>query len=214
IPARRRAGAFWSVLTVLAAVAMLVAAFLPWARLEIFIDLLGASVTNDLGAVAGIEADGTVVVVPVLALAAIVVALWGAVGRDARIASLAALPGGLVLVDCLVFALRLRRAGDRFGSEGALGSSHTSVSLDYGWYLCAAASLLVVGLSLARPFAGPLVRRARARTGGPDHAAGLKPDPAAGPGPGAGPGGSAGQGPAGGPDQIAGPDRAGGRDQS
>ncbi|RFU38804.1 hypothetical protein DZF91_25765, partial [Actinomadura logoneensis] len=165
-PARRRSGALWSLPPVLAAVTMLVSAFLPWARLEVFIDLLGTSVADDLGAVAGIEADGTVVVVPVLALAAIVLAVWGAAGRDDRIACLAALPGALALVDCAVFALRLRRAGDRIGGEGALAASHTTVSLDYGWYLCAAAALLVVGLSLVRPVARPLVLRARARAAG------------------------------------------------
>lgn len=157
---RPRAGTVWSVLTVLAAGTLLVSAFLPWARLEMITELLGASVRDDLGSVAGIEADSTVVVVPVLALSASVVALWGAVGRDARIASLAALPGSLALVACALFALRLRRMGDRFGGDGALIASRTHASLAYGWYLCVAAALLVVGFSLARP-----LRRARGRVG-------------------------------------------------
>ncbi|MFC4906551.1 hypothetical protein [Actinomadura gamaensis] len=163
-PARRpRAGTVWSVLTVLAAGALLVSAFLPWARLEMVTELFGASVSDDLGSIAGIEMDGTVVVVPVLALAAAVVALWGAVGKDARIASLAALPGALALVACVLFALRLGRAGDRLREDGALISTRTHVSLAYGWYLGVAASLLVVGFSLARPVAVRARSRGRAR---------------------------------------------------
>ncbi|WP_026411909.1 hypothetical protein [Actinomadura oligospora] len=171
VAARSRAAAVWSALTVLSSLALLISAFLPWARLEMVTELLGASIRDDLGPVAGIEADGTVVVVPVLALSAAVVALWGAAGRDARIAALAALPGSLALVACVLFALRLHRTGDRYGEQGALIASHTHVSLAYGWYLAVGAALLVVGTGLVRPFA----RRARARTadgpaGGPDQA--------------------------------------------
>ncbi|MEV5571412.1 hypothetical protein AB0L06_15290 [Spirillospora sp. NPDC052269] len=159
VPARPRAAAVWSALTVLAALALLVSAFLPWARLELITELLGTSLSDDLGSVAGIEADGTVVVVPVLALSAAVVALWGAAGRDSRIAALAALPGSLALIACVLFALRLQRTGERIGEQGALIASHTRATLDYGWYLGVGASLLVVGTSLVRPFA----RRAQAQ---------------------------------------------------
>ncbi|MFC5180896.1 hypothetical protein [Actinomadura harenae] len=154
-----RAGTVWSVLTVLASTALLVSAFLPWAHLEMTTELLGTSFSDDLGSVAGIDADGTVVVVPVLALAAAVVALWGAVVRDVRISALAALPGALALVACVLFALRLRRTGDRYGGDGALLASHTHAALDYGWYLGVGAALLVVGVGLVRPFA----RRPRGR---------------------------------------------------
>ncbi|MCP2338781.1 hypothetical protein [Actinomadura rupiterrae] len=161
---RRRAGTLWSVLTVLSAGTLLVSAFLPWARLEMLTELLGATVSDDLGSVAGIELDGTIVVVPVLALAAAALALWGSVGRDARIGSLAALPGALALVACVLFALRLGRASDHFNDDGALLASRTHATLAYGWYLGVAASLLVVGFSLARPVAVRARGRVRSRT--------------------------------------------------
>ncbi|MEV0662005.1 hypothetical protein ACIBI3_13175 [Actinomadura luteofluorescens] len=149
VPAPRRGGAAWVFALIAAASALLVSAFLPWARAEIVVDLFGRPLSRDLGSIAGIDADDIVLAVPVLAVIAIALAAWDLIGRDARIGALAAVPGMLALLVCGIFVLRLGHVRDDLPQTGLdLGYQ---ISIRFGWYLAVIASLLVVGFSLARP---------------------------------------------------------------
>ena len=147
-PAAR--GAAWNVGVIIAGAVLLVSAFLPWAEARLTIDLFGRVLTRDLGTVAGLEADNVVVAVPVLAMIAIAMAFWGIVGRDTRVSALAALPGALALLVCVLFVLRLGDIKDRLASDDL--SVGYQIAVVTGWYLAVAMSLLVIGFSLARPF--------------------------------------------------------------
>ncbi|GAA1543584.1 hypothetical protein GCM10009678_27850 [Actinomadura kijaniata] len=159
---RRRAGlpdAAWNVLNLVAAAALLVAAFLPWVHARMVLGAFGDPVTHDAGSAAGIDVDGTVLVVPVLALTAAAMTFWSIAVRDPRIAALTAVPGGLALLACGLFVLRLDSARAELGADGPLIGYRITVG--YGWYLAVAAALLVVGFALARPLAARLSRRSR-----------------------------------------------------
>ncbi|TDD89801.1 hypothetical protein [Actinomadura rubrisoli] len=151
-----RRGIAWNLAMIAAASALLVAAFLPWARVQVVVDLFGRPLTRDLGSVAGIDADDLVLAVPVLAVVAIGMALWDLAGRDARIGVLTAVPGVLALLTCGIFVLRLGRVRDDLPG-GALPEDGLDVgyqvSVRYGWYLAVAAALLLTGFSLIRPLA-------------------------------------------------------------
>ncbi|MFG1999651.1 hypothetical protein ACGFNU_10940 [Spirillospora sp. NPDC048911] len=153
------AGTWWNIMVICAASALLVAAFLPWVRARVVVDAFGQTLTHDLGEAAGIEADGMVLAVPVLALTAVGMAVWGIAARDTRISFLTAVPGGLALLVCTLFLLRLDDASEGLGGESTL--LPYDVTPAYGWYVSAAMSLLVLGFSLVRP----LVDRGR-RDGG------------------------------------------------
>ncbi|WP_019633924.1 hypothetical protein [Actinomadura atramentaria] len=149
------------VLTLVAAVVMLVAAFLPWVRAEYTVDFLGTRIRHDAGGVAGIDADGTVLVVPVLALAAMLMTGWGLISRDARISGLAVVPGALSALGCGLFVLRLDRARQDLAQRDSLLGSF-DVSLDYGWYLAVGAALLLTLFAAVRPVRARVAGRAPA----------------------------------------------------
>ncbi|MGK5555519.1 hypothetical protein ACSNOI_28265 [Actinomadura kijaniata] len=151
--------AVWNVLNLAAAAALLVAAFLPWVHARMVLDAFGGQVTHDAGSAAGIDVDGAVLVVPVLALTAAAMTFWSIAVRDPRIAALTAVPGGLALLACGLFVLRLDSARAELGADGPLIGYQVTVG--YGWYLAVAAALLVVGFALARPVAARLSRRSR-----------------------------------------------------
>ncbi|MEO3828696.1 hypothetical protein [Actinomadura sp. B10D3] len=147
LPPRR--GTPWILAMIASASALLVAAFLPWARAQVVVDLFGRTLSRDLGSLAGIDADGAVLAVPVLAVISIALAAWDLIGRDARIGALAAVPGMLALLVCGLFVLRLDGVRDKLPETGLdLGYQ---ITVRFGWYLAVIASLLVVGFSLARP---------------------------------------------------------------
>jgi hypothetical protein len=142
-------GGLWNVAVMIAAAFLLVAAFLPWVRAQIVIDAFGETLTRDLGVSAGIDADGVVAAIPVLALAALGMAFWGLVAGDQRFSSFTAIPGGLALLTCGIFLLRLGSAHDELvGDDVPFGYDITPA---YGWYLAVASSLLVLGFALVRP---------------------------------------------------------------
>ncbi|MFD0686621.1 hypothetical protein [Actinomadura fibrosa] len=170
-PPRRGAG--WNAAMIVAAALLLVAAFLPWARVQVVVDLFGRPLSRDLGSVAGIDADDLVVAVPVLAVVAIVLAVWDLLGGDARIGGLAAVPGVLALLACGLFVLRLGDVRDDLPAGRDLPGDGLDVgyqiSVRYGWYLGVAAALLLVGFSLARPIGERLLSpRAAAPGAHPD----------------------------------------------
>ncbi|KAB2345590.1 hypothetical protein [Actinomadura rudentiformis] len=146
------AGTWWNILVVCAASALLVAAFLPWIRARVIVDAFGQTLTHDLGERAGIDADSMVLALPVLALTAVGMALWGIAARDTRISSLTAVPGALALLVCMLFLLRLDDASDDLGSRSTL--LPYDVTPAYGWYVSISAALLVLGFSLVRPLIG------------------------------------------------------------
>ncbi|QXJ25079.1 hypothetical protein AGRA3207_006520 [Actinomadura graeca] len=152
-PAGRR-GVLWDLIMIIIGGVLLVAAFLPWARAQVVVDLLGRPLSRDLGSVAGIDADDLVVAVPVLAVIAIVLAFWDLIARDSRIGGLAAVPAVLALLTCGVFVLRLSGVrddlpGDALPEDGL--DVGYEISVRYGWYLAVAACLLLIAVSLARP---------------------------------------------------------------
>ena len=159
-PARR--GAPWIFATIVAAAALLVSAFLPWAHAQMVIQLFGRPIARDLGGLAGIDADTMVVAVPVLAVVAIGLACWDLIGRDARIGALAAIPGTLALLVCGIFVLRLGDVRDNLPQTGL--DFGYQITVRYGWYAAVLTSMLVVGFSLARPIAERVSRPRR----GPD----------------------------------------------
>ncbi|WP_433468243.1 hypothetical protein [Spirillospora sp. CA-128828] len=144
-----RRGTAWIAAVIAAASTLLVSAFLPWARAEVVVDLFGRTLTRDIGSVAGIDADDIVLAVPVLAVIAIALAAWDLIGRDARIGTLAAVPGMLALLVSGVFVLRLGDVRDRLPATGL--DVGYQITVRYGWYLAVITSLFVVGFSLARP---------------------------------------------------------------
>jgi hypothetical protein len=139
----------WALARLVTAAVLLVSAFLPWAKAAVRLEGFGRVIGRDLAAEAGVNADGTGQVVPVFAAVAIVMIVWGLLTRDSRIGALAAVPGALALLSCLLFLLRL----DRFREEAGLGRfplGVLEVTTGYGWYLSVASALLLIGLCLAR----------------------------------------------------------------
>ncbi|POM24322.1 hypothetical protein BTM25_29510 [Actinomadura rubteroloni] len=166
----RRGTAVWSVLALVAAAVMLVAAFLPWVTATYSVDFFGREIRRDAGTAAGIDADGTVLVVPVLALAAVLMIAWGLAGRDARIGALATVPGALSALGCLLFVLRLDRARrDLLRRDSPFGSY--TVELGYGWYVALGAAVLLVLFAAVRPLGDRLSRRTRDGADASDRAA-------------------------------------------
>ncbi|SFN14229.1 hypothetical protein SAMN04489713_101396 [Actinomadura madurae] len=167
-----RRGTPWILAMIVAASALLVAAFLPWARAQVVVDLFGRTLSRDIGSLAGIDADGTVLAVPVLAVVSIALAAWDLIGRDARIGALAAVPGMLALLVCGLFVLRLDDVRDNLPDTGLdLGYQ---ITVRFGWYLAVIASLLVVGFSLARPISERV--SAHREAGQPHHPQYAHPD--------------------------------------
>ncbi|TDC70359.1 hypothetical protein E1200_05515 [Actinomadura sp. GC306] len=156
-----RRGTVWIAATLAAAAVLLVSAFLPWAHAQIIVELFGRPIGRDLGSLAGIDADTTVVAVPVLAVAAIALAAWDLIGRDARIGALAAIPGTLALLVCGVFVVRLGDVRDNLPQSGL--DFGYQISLRYGWYVAVVASLLVAAFSLARTVADRTSRPSQGR---------------------------------------------------
>ncbi|RKS74837.1 hypothetical protein BZB76_3359 [Actinomadura pelletieri DSM 43383] len=142
-------GAPWIAAMIVAASALLVSAFMPWARAEIVVELFGRPIGRDLGSVAGIDADDLVLAVPVLGVVAIALACGDLAGRDPRIGGLAAIPGTLALLVCGLFVLRLGDVRDDLPRTGL--DVGYQITVRYGWYLAVIASLMVIGFSLARP---------------------------------------------------------------
>ncbi|MFI0354708.1 hypothetical protein [Actinomadura sp. 9N407] len=163
-------GNVWNIAVILSAVLLLISAFLPWAEARISVDIFGRRIVRELGTVVGIEADGVVVAIPVLALVAVGMAFWGLIGRDDRISALGAVPGVLSLVVCGLFVLRLGDLKERLAADDlAVGYQ---VAVVTGWYLAVAMSLLVIGFSLARPLSARLgAARADRATPRPEQAA-------------------------------------------
>ncbi|MFD0899833.1 hypothetical protein [Actinomadura sediminis] len=155
----RRGGLGWSIALIASAAVLLVSAFLPWARASVVVDLFGSAITREVATAAGIDADDVVLSVPVFAVVAIVMACWDLLARDTRITGLAAVPGVLSLLACLLFLLRLGDARDDLPA-GGLDVGY-EISVLYGWYVAVAASLLVTGFSLARPISARLGGRGR-----------------------------------------------------
>ncbi|TDB96528.1 hypothetical protein [Actinomadura sp. 7K534] len=158
-----RRGTAWIVATIAAAAVLLVSAFLPWAHAQIIVELFGRPIGRDLGSLAGIDADTLVVAVPVLAVAAIALAAWDLIGRDARIGSLAAIPGMLALLVCGIFVVRLGDVRDNLPQTGL--DFGYQISIRYGWYLAVLTSLLVAGFSLARTIADRMSKGRQGRYG-------------------------------------------------
>ncbi|WP_026405578.1 hypothetical protein [Actinomadura rifamycini] len=155
----RRGGLGWSIALIAAAATLLVSAFLPWARASVVVDLFGSAISRDVATAAGIDADDVVLSVPVFAVVAIVMACWDLLARDTRITGLAAVPGVLSLLACLLFLLRLDDAREDLPT-GGLDVGY-EISVLYGWYVAVAAGLLVTGFSLARPITARLGGRGR-----------------------------------------------------
>ncbi|OLT33550.1 hypothetical protein BJF79_34445 [Actinomadura sp. CNU-125] len=153
-PEPRRGGIGWSLGLIASAAALLVSAFLPWARASVVVDLFGSAITREVATAAGIDADDVILAVPVFAVVAIVMASWDLLARDSRITALAAVPGVLSLLACLLFLLRLGDARDDLPT-GGLDVGY-EISVQYGWFVAVAASLLVTGFSLARPISARL----------------------------------------------------------
>ncbi|TDD32604.1 hypothetical protein E1287_22240 [Actinomadura sp. KC06] len=160
LPAPPARGLAWIIAMIVAAGALLVSAFMPWARAQVVVELFGQPIGRDLGSVAGIDADDMVLAVPVLAVVAIALAFGDLAGRDARIGGLAAIPGTLTLLVCGLFVLRLGDVRDNLPRTGL--DVGYQITVRYGWYLAVIASLLVVGFSLARPI-GERVSKPRSR---------------------------------------------------
>ncbi|RFS85595.1 hypothetical protein D0T12_11285 [Actinomadura spongiicola] len=142
-------GVPWIAAMIVAASALLVSAFMPWARAQIIVELFGRPIGRDLGSVAGIDADDLVLAVPVLGVVAIALACGDLAGRDPRIGGLAAIPGTLALLVCGLFVLRLGDVRDDLPRTGL--DVGYQITVRYGWYLAVIASLMVIGFSLARP---------------------------------------------------------------
>ncbi|MBE1534991.1 hypothetical protein [Actinomadura algeriensis] len=167
-PAPPRGGVGWSLSLIASAAALLVSAFLPWARASVVVDLFGSAITREVATAAGIDADDVILSVPVFAVVAIVMASWDLLARDSRITALAAVPGVLSLLACLLFLLRLGDARDDLPT-GGLDVGY-EISVQYGWYVAVAASLLVTGFSLARPISARLGGAGRrGRPHSPEH---------------------------------------------
>lgn len=141
------------VMTIVATVVMMLSAFLPWAHAETNLTFLGRSLGRDLGSIAGVDADGSARLIPALALVALGVVVWGMIAENPRIGTYAAAPGGLALLCCGIFLIRLNDAQDGidFGPAGL----DYALTLGYGWFVAAAAALILTGLSLAALFAAP-----------------------------------------------------------
>ncbi|SEG60557.1 hypothetical protein SAMN04489712_107139 [Thermomonospora echinospora] len=139
----------WGLARLATAAVLLVSAFLPWARASVRLEGFGQVLARELAAEAGVNVDGTGQVIPVFAVVAIVMIVWGLLARDSRIGALAAVPGLLALFSCLIFLLRLDRFREEAGA-GRLMLGGLEVTAGYGWYLSVASSLLLIGLSLAR----------------------------------------------------------------
>ncbi|MFC0039089.1 hypothetical protein [Actinomadura rayongensis] len=170
-PARPpRGSVVWPVLALVAAAVMLVAAFLPWVTATYSVDFFGREIRRDAGTAAGIDADGTVLVIPVLALAAVLMIAWGLAGRDTRIGALATVPGALSALGCLLFVLRLDRARRDLLHRDSLFGSYT-VELGYGWYLALGAAVLLVLFASVRPLGERFSRRSRDGADASDRAA-------------------------------------------
>lgn len=150
-PAERRGGGVWTFATIASGAALLVSAFLPWAHVQIIVELFGHPIGRDLGSLAGIDADGLVLAVPVLATAAVGLAFWDLVAREARVGPLAAIPGMLALFVCGVFVVRLDDVRDNLPETGL--DFGYQISIRYGWYLAVVSSLLVAGFSFVRTVA-------------------------------------------------------------
>lgn len=143
------AGTLWNVGVLVAAAALLVSAFLPWAAARMVLRAFGTTITRELGSATGLDADGMIAAIPVLALVALGMAFWGLIADDPRVSSLTAVPGGMALVTSGIFLVRLDETSDRLvGSDTPFGYEIVPA---YGWYLAVAASLLVLGFGLARP---------------------------------------------------------------
>ncbi|MFI0409806.1 hypothetical protein [Actinomadura sp. 3N508] len=170
LPAPPPRGLGWIVAMIVAAGALLVSAFMPWARAQVVVELFGQQIGRDLGSVAGIDADDMVLAVPVLAVVAIALAFGDLAGRDARIGGLAAIPGTLALLVCGLFVLRLGDVRDNLPQTGL--DVGYQITVRYGWYLAVITSLFLVGFSLARPI-GERVSKPRNR---PDEAYGAYAD--------------------------------------
>jgi hypothetical protein len=147
-PHRQRSGAWCNIVVIVASAGLLVSAFLPWVRAQVRVDAFDQTVVQDLGDAAGIEIDTMVVVVPVLALAAMAMAFWGLVTRDARVSALTAVPGALALLTCVIFLVRLGDARDDLGGEQLMPFD---ISPAYGWYVALGTAMLVLGFGLLRP---------------------------------------------------------------
>ncbi|HEX2315172.1 MAG TPA: hypothetical protein VHJ17_15625 [Thermomonospora sp.] len=141
-----RTGSAWGLAGLLTAAVLLVSPFLPWAVAGVRLPGLGRA--GDLVAEAGVNVDGTGQVVPVLALVATVMLVWGLLAADPRIFALAAVPALLALLSCGLFLLRLDRLRRELSGAGPVAGP-LEVSAGYGWYLAVAASLLLAGLSVA-----------------------------------------------------------------
>ncbi|REE99306.1 hypothetical protein [Thermomonospora umbrina] len=143
-----RTASAWGLAGLLTASVLLVSAFLPWAVAGVRVR--GLDPAQDLVAEAGVNVDGTGQVVPVFALVAIVMIVWGLLAADPRIFALASVPALLALLSSGIFLLRLDRFRQVIG-VGRAAPAVLEVSAGYGWYLAVAASLLLIGLSVARP---------------------------------------------------------------
>jgi hypothetical protein len=137
----------WALAALLPAAVLLVAPFLPWIQATLELEGLGHTLTQELGAKAGVNTDGTGQLIPVLAALALGMIGWGLLARNPRISALAAVPGLLAVLSCAIFILRLGRFRTEMGEERLLFGA-MQVSAAYGWYLALAAGLLLVGLSL------------------------------------------------------------------
>ncbi|RAY12063.1 hypothetical protein DPM19_27360 [Actinomadura craniellae] len=149
---------------VAAAGVLLVSGFLPWIRAEVMFRLYSYSR-------AGVEADGTGQLIPVIALLVIALAIWGLAVSDPRICLYAAAPAGLGPVCCGIFLLRLNGLRDGLSAGSSYGFE---LSLGYGWWTSLATSLLVVGLGLA----GAMTHRSPEQPARPDQPPTEPPRPA------------------------------------
>ncbi|GLZ11038.1 hypothetical protein Acsp04_12730 [Actinomadura sp. NBRC 104425] len=139
----------WNVGVLVAAAVLLVSAFLPWVAARVVLQAFGTTITRELGSATGLDADGMIAAIPVLALVALGMAFWGLIAGDPRVSSLTAVPGGMALVTSGIFLMRLDDTREQLvGHDTPFGYEIVPA---YGWYLAVAASLLVLGFGLARP---------------------------------------------------------------
>lgn len=124
-----------------AAVLLLISTFLPWASVKA--SVFGRSFSQSAS---GFD-DWTGKMTALLALVVVGMVVAGIVTKNAKLATIAAAPGGLALLLVLVFLLRLSNAKKDLGVIA--NSANVDVSLGFGWFLALLLSLAVVGLSVA-----------------------------------------------------------------
>jgi hypothetical protein len=151
VSADGQASSFWSLVGGLASLLLLVSPFLTWLNVQWLGGLPAQAITTAGSAQTGIMADGTGSIVTLSGCAGLCVILAGLTLRRARTVALAAVPGGIALVACCVFAIRVHSGDREIGGVTYLptGLGSVTLSLGVGWYLTLAGALILLGTGIA-----------------------------------------------------------------